>query len=165
MQLNHVLLTYMYIGRVEIPTTLMGQHFLVFVHNWKYRNNRNFSILVPKILSRLGSRQLRFKYRSFRFNLIWSGNSIEMKPNQHQNETNANNPPENLVPKPWYPEVGARNKVLEPKLGLYWKISTAPTLIFSQQSWKVQRRHNSENWSLQFLWTSGQKCWWLYSKF
>ena len=40
-----------------------------------------------------------------------------MEPNQHKNETNANNLPENLVPKRWYPEVGARTEVPEPKLG------------------------------------------------
>ena len=66
--------------------------FLVLVWNWKCWRNRNFCILVPKILSILGSSQFRFQYQSFRFHLIWSRNGTIMEPNQYWNKTNANNP-------------------------------------------------------------------------
>ena len=74
--------------------------FEVLVQHQKYRMSCNFCILVPKILSRLGSSQFRFQYQSFRFHLIWNRNSTEMKPNWYQNENNANNPLKTLYRNP-----------------------------------------------------------------
>ena len=53
------------------------RQILVLVKNQKYRKNRNFCILVPKILSNLGSSQFRFQYQSFRFHRIWNQNGTE----------------------------------------------------------------------------------------
>ena len=54
---------------------------LVLAQTQKYRKNRNFLFLVPKILSSLGSSHFRFRYQSFRFHLTWSRNGAQMEPN------------------------------------------------------------------------------------
>ena len=67
--------------------------------NRKYRKNSNFCILVPKILSSLGSSQFRFQYQSFRFHLIWGWNWTEMEPKWNQNSTKMRQ----LQITPWKP--------------------------------------------------------------
>ena len=127
--------------------------------NRKYRKNSNFCILVPKILSSLGSSQFRFQYQSFRFHLIWSWNWTEMEPKWNQNSTKMRQL-QNL--KTLYRNPGIENKEPElryqnryrgtagteasvPKPGLNWKIRTVPTLLATHFTMWPWYRQNSPN--------------------